>query len=68
MSVDADDLREALFVFCLVSSSLESPPQAAVQPSPESTEPDPDWFDQSQTWKAPEIHLDDGRILVLEYT
>jgi hypothetical protein len=36
MSVDANDLREALFVFCLVSSSLESPPQAAVQPSPES--------------------------------
>jgi hypothetical protein len=31
-------------------------------------EPDPDWFDQSQTWQAPEIHLDDGRILVLEYT
>lgn len=31
-------------------------------------EPDPDWFDQTQAWKAPEIHLDDGRILVLEYT
>ena len=31
-------------------------------------EPDPDWFDQSPTWKAPEIQLDDGRILVLEYT
>ena len=31
-------------------------------------EPDPDWFDQTPTWKAPEIHLDDGRILVLEYT
>jgi hypothetical protein len=28
MSVDANDLRGALFVFCLVSSSLESPPQA----------------------------------------
>jgi hypothetical protein len=24
--------------------------------------------DHSQTWQAPEIHLDDGRILVLEYT
>lgn len=31
-------------------------------------EPDPDWFDQTTKWKAPEIHLDDGRILVLEYT
>ncbi len=31
-------------------------------------EPDPDWFDQTQAWKAPEIPLDDGRILVLEYT
>ena len=30
--------------------------------------PDPEGFDQSQTWQAPEIHLDDGRILVLEYT
>ena len=30
--------------------------------------PDPDGIDQSQTWQAPEIHLDDGRILVLEYT
>ena len=33
-----------------------------------SSDPDPDWFDQIQTWQAPEIHLDDGRILVLEYT
>ena len=31
-------------------------------------EPDPDWFDQSQTWQAPEIHLEDRRILILEYT
>jgi hypothetical protein len=40
--------------------------------------PDPEGFDQrvlrslgeevSQAWKAPEIHLDDGRILVLEST
>jgi hypothetical protein len=30
--------------------------------------PDPDGIDQSPAWKAPEIHLDDGRILVLEYT
>jgi hypothetical protein len=30
--------------------------------------PDPDGYDQSQTWKAPEIHLEDGRILVLEST
>jgi hypothetical protein len=28
-------------------------------------EPDPDWFDQSQTWQAPEIHLEDRRILIL---
>ena len=33
-----------------------------------SSDPDPDWFDQSQTWQAPVIHLDDGRILVLEHT
>ncbi len=31
-------------------------------------EPDPDWFDQNPAWKASEIHLDDGRILVLEST
>ena len=30
--------------------------------------PDPDGIDQSQTWQAPEIQLDDGRILVFEYT
>jgi len=29
--------------------------------------PDPDWFDQTPKWKAPEIHLEEGRILVLEY-
>jgi hypothetical protein len=28
--------------------------------------PDPNGIDQSQTWQAPEIKLDDGRILVLE--
>ncbi|MEI6178695.1 MAG: hypothetical protein WCS43_17520 [Verrucomicrobiota bacterium] len=27
-----------------------------------------DWFDQQVAWKPPEIPLDDGRILVLEYT
>jgi hypothetical protein len=32
------------------------------------SEPDPDRFDQTSTWKAPEVPLDDGRILVLEYT
>jgi hypothetical protein len=31
-------------------------------------EPDPDWFDQSPAWKPEQIHLDDGRILVLEST
>ena len=30
--------------------------------------PDPDGINQSQTWQAPEIQLDDGRILVLEST
>ncbi len=30
--------------------------------------PDPDSMDQSPTWQAPEIHLDDGRTLVLEYS
>jgi hypothetical protein len=28
----------------------------------------PEGFDQTPTWKAPEIHLNDGRTLVLEYT
>ena len=32
------------------------------------SEPDPDRFDQTSTRKAPEVPLDDGRILVLEYT
>jgi hypothetical protein len=31
-------------------------------------QPDPDWFDQSPAWPAPEVRLDDERILVLEYT
>lgn len=29
---------------------------------------DPDLFKPTQIWKAPEIHLDDGHILVLEST
>lgn len=32
------------------------------------SDPEPDWFDQTPTWKAPEIQLVDGRTLVLEYT
>lgn len=32
------------------------------------SDPDLEDFDQPPKWKAPEIHLDDGRILVLEYT
>ena len=32
------------------------------------SEQDPDWFDQTPAWNAPEIHLEDARILVLEYT
>ena len=28
--------------------------------------PDPDGFDQSLTWKPKEIHLEDGRILVFD--
>jgi hypothetical protein len=58
------------------------PPWQAIKECIPDDEPDLDWFnrprnpsnpdldgiDQSQTWKAPEIHLDDGRILVLEYT
>ena len=30
------------------------------------SEPDPDWFAQTPLGKAPEILLDDGRVLVLE--
>ena len=81
MSVAASDLREALFVFCLMSCRLVSPPQAIKEwitdDEPDldwfnrprnPSNPDPDGFDQSPTWKAPEIYLDDGRILVVEYT
>ena len=77
MSVAASDLREALFVFCLVSCRLVSPPQAIKEWIPDEepdldwfnrprnpNEPGSDWYDQTPTWKAPEIHLDDGRILV----
>ena len=76
MSVDAHDSREALFVLCLVS-----PPQAVKEWIPDddpdldwfnrprtTSNPDPDGFDQSPAWQAPEIQLDDGRTLVLEYT
>ena len=68
-------------VLCLVSCRLVSPPQAIKEWIPDEEpdldwfnrprnphEPDPDWFNQTQAWKAPEIHLDDGRILVLEST
>ena len=81
MSVAASDLREALFVFCLVSCRLVSPPQAIKEWIPDEepdldwfnrprnpSNPDPDGYDQSQIWQAPEIHLEDGRILVLEYS
>ncbi|MCX6879488.1 MAG: hypothetical protein NTW21_37645, partial [Verrucomicrobia bacterium] len=33
---------------------------------PRKPAPDPDWFDQCPAWKAPEVPLGDGRILVLE--
>jgi len=33
-----------------------------------SSNPDPEGFDQSPTWQPEEIQLDDGRTLVLEYT
>ncbi len=32
-----------------------------------TSNPDPDGFDQRQTWKPAEIHLEDGRILVFDY-
>lgn len=47
------------------------PPWQAIKEWIPDDEPDLDWFnwfDQTPKWKAPEIHLDDGRILVLEYT
>ena len=81
MSVEADDPCEALFVSCLVSCRLVSPPQAIKEWIPDEepdldwfnrprnpSNPDPDGYDQSQTWKPEEIQLDDGRTLVLEYT
>ena len=59
MSVEADDPREALFVFCLLSCRLVSPPQAIKEWIPDDepdldwfhrprnpSDPDPDWFDQ----------------------
>ncbi len=81
MSVEAKAPCGALFVSRLVSCRLVSPPQAIKEWIPDEepdldwfnrprnpNEADPDWFDQSPAWKAPEIHLEDGRILVLEYT
>ena len=44
---------------------MEADPTWFNQPRKPS-EPDPDWFDQTPTWQAPEIQLDDGRILILE--
>ena len=41
-----------------------TPPSHSISDPPN---PDPEGFDQSQTWRAPEIHLDDGN-LVLETT
>jgi len=47
------------------SFTVSSPlPTSSWKPS----EPDPDGFDQSPAGKAPEVPLDDGRILVLEST
>ena len=60
---------------------IDQPWQAIKEWIPDD-EPDLDWFNrprkpsnsdpegyyQSQTLQAPEIHLDDGRILVREYT
>ena len=69
--------REALRVLCLVSPSLASLEEWIPDDEPDLTwfnqprkplEHDPDWSDQSPQWKAPEVPLDDGRILVLEYT
>jgi hypothetical protein len=76
MSVAANDPREALFVFCLVSPLLavkewipDDEPHLDWFNRPRNpSNPDPDGIDQSQTWQAPKIHLDDGRILVLEST
>jgi hypothetical protein len=58
------------------------PPWQAVKEWIPDDEPDHDWFnrprnpsnpdsdgiDQRPSWQAPEIHLDDGRTLVLEYS
>ena len=81
MSVEADDPREALFVFCLVSCRLVSPPQAIKGWIPDDepdldwfnrprnpSEYDPDGFDQSPAWQPEEIQLGDGRTLVLDDT
>jgi hypothetical protein len=34
----------------------------------ENPEDDPDWFDQSNPWQAPQVHIGDDRVLVLEFT
>ena len=58
------------------------PPWQAIKEWIPDDEPELDWFnrpqnpsnpdseglDQTPTWKAPEIRLDGGRILVLEHT
>jgi hypothetical protein len=66
MSVDANDLRDALFVLCLQVLSLRHKRRFNRPRNPSN--PDPDGFDQTQAWKSEEIQLDDGRTLVLDYT
>ena len=44
----------------------EEPDRDWFNRSSNPSNPDPDGFDQRQTWKPAEIHLEDGRILVLD--
>ena len=71
-----------LFDVLAIGHLVTKHPVEKIVLAPKDYDPDLDWFnrsrnssnsdlagfDQSQTWQPKEIHLDDDRILVLEYT
>jgi hypothetical protein len=67
MVIGLRDEREAEYRRCSETPRagriLSAPPWFNRPRNPSN--PDPDGIDQSQTWQAPEIHLDDERILLL---
>jgi hypothetical protein len=70
------------FAVAAIGNLVTKHPVEKMVRAPKDYDPDLDWFnrsknpsnpdlagfDQSQTWQPKEIHLEDGRILVLDYT